>query len=187
MQYNNILEKQKKEKTACCCRWGSDCQEIGMAFLALPDGSPFNLYKKTQKAKKMANVLWCHLSMKKLIPVIFVIARHHFPIELLERHETKKRQWLLQLTLKQGIANDEINYHPDSRPEDNVYMLCQVPNNMKGKLLMLVQTFTLARGDHQKNQSGIPAKTHSIETMTALTRHGSDYAVVAPTAFMVFK
>ncbi len=130
----------------------------------------------------MADVLWHHLS----IPVIFVIARHHFSIKLLEWHETKKRQWLSPLTLKQaenfGIANDAINYHPDLRPEDNAYMLCQVPNNTKDKLLTLIQTFTLASNNHQKNQSGITANTHSIEMATAQTRHASDYAVVAPSA-----
>jgi len=61
---SDISQKFKKEKSACCCGWGSDCQDIHEAFLALPHGSQFDLYKmwpmfikrgKTKEAVKMAD------------------------------------------------------------------------------------------------------------------------------------
>jgi len=103
MQSNTILVKQKKEKTLCCCGWGAVCQYIGRVFMELPAGSLFELYKMHHvfihhhedsiKANKMAKVLRRHLSIERLLPKIFCVARHHFPIKLLQWHETKKQQW----------------------------------------------------------------------------------------------
>jgi len=163
MQSNAILAKQKKDKTACCCGWGAVCQYIGRAFMESPAGLPFELYKichvfihhreDSIKANKMADVLRRHLSIERSLPKIFCVARHHFPIELLQWHETKKRQWLSPLTLEEaqqfGIANHSIDYHPDSDTKNNGKMLCQVPNNLKEKLLTLVKSFTSARGELQ--------------------------------------
>jgi len=55
---------------------------------------------KTRKAENMANVLQRHLRMKGSLP--FVIARHHFSIELLGWHKNKKRQWISPLTLEKA-------------------------------------------------------------------------------------
>jgi len=163
MQFDDISEKHKKEKTACCCGWGGTCQRIRAAFLALPPGSEFDLYKMphvfikrgtTNKAEKMADVLQRHLMMKDSLPKSFVIARHHFSIELLEWHENKKRQWLSPLTLEEaqgfGIADHVIDHHPVSLQGKNKTMLCQVPNMTKDKLLTIILSFNLARGQQQK-------------------------------------
>jgi len=93
---SDFSKKCKKEKTACCCGWGLDCKNIREAFLALPHGSQFDLYKmppvfikkgNSKKAVKMADVLQRHLMIQDSFPKWFVIARHHYSIELLEWHE----------------------------------------------------------------------------------------------------
>jgi len=66
MQSDDILQKYKKEKTACCCGWGDACQRICRAFLALLPGSEFDLYKmppvfikKGMKARQKKWPMFC--------------------------------------------------------------------------------------------------------------------------------
>jgi len=57
----------------------------------------------------------------------------------------KKQQWLSPLHV--------IDYHPDLDSKNNGKMLCQVPNNLKEKLLTLVKSFMSTRGKRHKKRT----------------------------------